>query len=222
MRAVQWVAHTALQVATHTAGEQAQTAATTGGAMERDLIRVGETLFHAGQVALRTAAHIGGEILQTTITVGQAAIRIAVILAETIPYLIKAAIMAMDAMADIPYVGPALAIAAAGAIIAAGAGLMSRDDGGPGEPGQVYHIGRGAQDEIFVPHTAGTFFAKNQWSYADAKSPASGGDGSGAKPVNLHFYDSRPHPRDYLNSSEGENHVVNITSKNRLKIGIQT
>ncbi|HVU07863.1 MAG TPA: hypothetical protein VHG89_04890 [Verrucomicrobiae bacterium] len=40
--------------------------------------------------------------------------------------------------------------------------------------------------------------------------------------VNLHFYDSRPHPRDFLASSEGENMVVNIARKNRIKIGIGT
>jgi hypothetical protein len=141
-------------------------------------VRIGETLFHIGQVALRTAAHVAGEILQTTMTIAQSAIRVATILAEAVPYLIKAAIMAMDAMADIPFVGPVLAIAAAGAIIAAGAGLMSRDSGGPGEPGQVYHIGRGAQDEIFVPHSAGTFYPKGQWSATQAVAPGSGVGGA--------------------------------------------
>ena len=40
--------------------------------------------------------------------------------------------------------------------------------------------------------------------------------------VNLHFYDSRPHPRDFLSSSEGENMVVNIARKHRVKIGVGT
>lgn len=40
--------------------------------------------------------------------------------------------------------------------------------------------------------------------------------------VNLHFYDDRPHPRDYLSSGEGEQQVINIARKNRLKIGVGT
>jgi hypothetical protein len=40
--------------------------------------------------------------------------------------------------------------------------------------------------------------------------------------LNFHFYDERPHPRDYLNSPVGETHVVNIARKNREKIGIGT
>ncbi|MGA2787019.1 MAG: hypothetical protein ABSF60_05780, partial [Verrucomicrobiota bacterium] len=49
-----------------------------------------------------------------------------------------------------------------------------------------------------------------------------GAGGSKGSPVNLHFYDSRPHPKDFLASSEGENMVVNIARKNRLKIGVGT
>ena len=54
---------------------------------------------------------------------------------------------------------------------------------------------------------------------------SSGGGAAGGQknsPVNLHFYDSRPHPKDFLASSEGENMVVNIARKNRLKIGVGT
>jgi hypothetical protein len=40
--------------------------------------------------------------------------------------------------------------------------------------------------------------------------------------VNLHFYDQRPHPKDFLASGEGQNMIVNIARKNRLKIGIGT
>ncbi len=52
-------------------------------------------------------------------------------------------------------------------------------------------------------------------------SDRSGGGRGGRSekfPFFRHFYDSRPHPKDFLASSEGENMVVNIARKNRLKI----
>lgn len=42
-------------------------------------------------------------------------------------------------------------------------GLFSRDSGGRGSKGQPYLIGTGAQPEMFVPDTAGTFVPANQW-----------------------------------------------------------
>ena len=174
MQSAKFVANTLFRTAVHTAGEETQTTATAGGAVQRGMIRVGETVLHGVQVGIRVAAHVAGEILQTTITVVQSAIRIAVILAETIPYLIKAAIEAIAAFADIPYVGPALGIAAAGAIIAAGAGIMSRDSGGRGEAGQVYAIGTGAQPEYYIPDSAGSFYPRGMIS----QLAAAGGGGS--------------------------------------------
>lgn len=38
-----------------------------------------------------------------------------------------------------------------------------RDSGGRGSPGKAYAIGTGAQPELFIPDTAGTFVPKNQW-----------------------------------------------------------
>lgn len=38
-----------------------------------------------------------------------------------------------------------------------------RDSGGPGMPGQAYAIGTGAQPELFIPDTAGTFVPRDQW-----------------------------------------------------------
>lgn len=39
----------------------------------------------------------------------------------------------------------------------------SRDSGGRGVPGQAYAIGKGAQPELFIPDTAGTFVPKDMW-----------------------------------------------------------
>jgi len=94
------------------------------GSLARRMIALGETIWHGIQVAVRTAAHMEGETLQTGITIVQSGLRIASSLAETMASIVKAAAGAMSAMASIPYVGPILAIAAMGAIIAAGARLM--------------------------------------------------------------------------------------------------
>src|SRR5690606_19946265 len=39
----------------------------------------------------------------------------------------------------------------------------SRDSGGRGQKGRAYMIGRGAQPEMFVPDTSGTFLPAQQW-----------------------------------------------------------
>ena len=44
-----------------------------------------------------------------------------------------------------------------------GGGAPIRDSGGSGMPGQPYLIGRGAQPELFVPDTAGTFYPRDEW-----------------------------------------------------------
>ena len=40
--------------------------------------------------------------------------------------------------------------------------------------------------------------------------------------LNQHFYDKRPHPRDYLNTAEGQHQLVELSRKLRLQIGIPT
>ena len=208
MMAVRWMA-----------GELGMTAATTAGGSARNASRLSETIFHLAQVAFRIASHVAGEIASTVVTIAQSAIRVGVILAETFAYVIKAAVEAMAAMADIPYVGPVLAVAAAAAIIAAGVGLMSRDSGGPGEAGRAYAIGTGAQPEIFVPHSAGTFYPRSQVATMAGGSNSKGANVEGHK-VNVHIYGVPPHPRDFLASSEGENMIVNIAAKRKTDIGI--
>jgi hypothetical protein len=43
------------------------------------------------------------------------------------------------------------------------AGLATRDSGGRGKPGQAYAIGTGAQPELFVPDSHGTFMPRDKW-----------------------------------------------------------
>ncbi len=108
-----------------------------------------------------TAAHVAGEGVKTTATVtgagiraGAAATETAVEHTSTLGKLANAAIGAMSAMASIPYVGPILAIAAAGAIIAMGVKLMKREHGGPVKKGESYLVGE-KRPEVFVPDQDG-------------------------------------------------------------------
>jgi hypothetical protein len=146
---VQTAAHTTAQVGIHAGGEAAKTTATAAGASSRGGIRLFETIFHGIQVGIRVVAHVAGEILMTGITVAQSAIRLGMLLAESIAYIIKAAVAAMSAVAQIPFVGPVLAIAALAAILAAGFGALGKGfaeggytgAGGKYEPAGIVHRG---------------------------------------------------------------------------------
>jgi hypothetical protein len=141
-------AMTGVQVGTHAAGETAKTGSTLMGSLARRIIALGETIWHGIQVAVRTAAHLAGETLQTGITIINSGERIVCDAAETAANIVKAAAGAMSAMASIPWVGPVLAIAAMGAIIAAGASLMKgfavggfTDPGSRDRPAGIVHAG---------------------------------------------------------------------------------
>jgi hypothetical protein len=67
----------------------------------------------------------------------------------------------------------------AGGAISGAAGWVGdqlRDSGGPGAAGETYLIGRGAQPELFVPRSAGTFYPADSYALAGGSS-SGGGDG---------------------------------------------
>lgn len=111
----------------------------------QSLIQIGlqmaaQKVIEAGLLAF----HIGAETTKTTATVTGAGIRAAAQTTETaatktsaLAKLADAAIGAMKSMSSIPYVGPILAIAAMGAILAAGYKLISGgfESGGYTSPG---------------------------------------------------------------------------------------
>jgi hypothetical protein len=76
--------------------------------------------------AAKTGIHVAAEATQTTTTVTGAATRSTANAGEGMSWLVKAAIQAMNAMASIPYVGPVLAVVAAGAVLAAGMALLGK------------------------------------------------------------------------------------------------
>ncbi len=143
-------AFTTTDVAAHAAGEAAKTGISATGAVARKGINLGETLFSVAQWIIRTTAHLIGETTNTAVTLVQTAIRLPLILLETGAFLAKAAIGAMSAMASIPYVGPVLAIAAMGAIVAAGSKVMHGFESGGATGGQRGRIAGFVHGEEFV------------------------------------------------------------------------
>lgn len=97
-------------------------------------------------------------------------------------------------------------------------------EGGRPDVGKVALVGERGP-ELFIPDTAGTVIPAHQ----TAAILQGRGDAGGGSNVNVeghkitqHFYDSRPHPRDYLASSQGEQQFIDLARKNRTKIGIGT
>lgn len=113
-------------VGIHAAAETAKTGVTATGATARGGIRVAETIFSGIQVAFSAAFHIASEVAKTAATVAGTAIRIPLIIVEAGAAVIQAAVEALAALAGIPYVGPFLAIAMAGTILALGASMVKK------------------------------------------------------------------------------------------------
>jgi hypothetical protein len=97
-------------------------------------------------------------------------------------------------------------------------------EGGRPDVGKVALVGERGP-ELFVPDTAGTIIPAHE----TASILQGRGDAGGYSPTptrgntnNFHFWDSRPHPADYLNSSQGANHIIQIVRGNRQRIGVGT
>jgi hypothetical protein len=232
------LANVEARVAAQEMGEAQQTAATGGGSIARGLLRVGETVFHGIQVGLRVAAHFGAEILMTAVSLAQSAIRIGVILAEAVVWLIQAAFKGASSVADVPYVGPILAVLAMGAIIAAGVEAMGGFQSGgytgdgphDGVAGRVHYgefvmsapaVTRLGADNLKDLHTGNASIVRR----GAASSLPGGIGGSPGSPggvtsvVNLSFHDTERSARQYLSTQNGENHVIDIVNRNRHRIG---
>jgi hypothetical protein len=227
---------TGAETAIHTGGEVAKTTATAAGATARTGIGLGETIMHGLQVAWRTATHIAGEVAKTASTILNAGIRIGTIIAESIAYVFQAAIGAMAAMASIPYVGPILAVLAAGAMVAGGMALVG-NIGGFAEGGPVSGAGTGTSDSIPAWLSNGEYVmpAAMTAKYRPlldsmrngtlnpgqlAAAPGSGGGGGATlnSAVNMAFFDSRPSAEQWAKSSEGEAHFVDVAQRNFHRI----
>lgn len=127
--------------------------------MKHTIMAVVGNLFRVADVAGHTTA----ETAKTTATATGAGARIGLGMKEGFVSIFKAGAGAMEAMAKIPYVGPFLAIAALGAVVAAGVGLAGRiakgfskgghtGDGDRDEPAGVVHKGEWVAPKWMVKH----------------------------------------------------------------------
>ena len=135
-------------------GQAAQTGATAAGASARTGISLTETIIHGIHKGIQVAVHIGAEVMKTAATIAGAATRMATVLLESMASIIAAAAGAMAAMASIPYVGPFLAAAAAGTMIALGIGLVAKIGKGLKSGG---YTGDGGEDQVTGYHHAGEY-----------------------------------------------------------------
>jgi len=131
---------------------------------------------------------------------------------------------------DLLWYTPAIlsAIATAGVTAEAAPALVDAAMFGFAEGG---YTGAGAKDDVAgLVHRGEYVFpqsAVDRLGVGTLSAIAGGAAPSGSSvvqghKVNLHFYDERPHPKDFLATSAGENMIVNIARKNRLKIGVGT
>jgi hypothetical protein len=203
----------------HVATENSMTAATTMGGVQRNAVRMMETVFHGVMVALRVAAHFAGELACTAVTVAQTIIRAG-------KYLITAAIGAMQAMANIPYVGPILAVVAAAGIIAAGMAMMKGfAEGGRPAVGQMAMVGERGP-ELFVPDTAGTIIPAAQTASllrgsggrAISGGASGGGSGGQTRVSNYIYHDRAKMARDIEQDDAHEKWVADVAARTVQKM----
>lgn len=240
---------TASQVGIHAAGEGAKTGSSTLGALWRKAIVFGETVWHGIQVGIRTAAHIAGEIAKTAITLAMVPVRIAATVLEIGKELILAGIKAMSAMAGIPVVGPILAVAALGAIIAAGVGAMKGFakggiiDGGE----QIIRVNEQGTEAVLnhqafrtfgpdfidglnhgqllldaVPASAVSSYSPAYSAAAPATPSAAPGATStnvSASPVSIAFFDDEPKARAWAESAPGQRTLARLSKRQALRFG---
>jgi hypothetical protein len=234
----QTAAATGTKTAIHATGEGAQTTATAAGATARTGIGLGETIMHGLHVAWRTAVHIAGEVAKTASTILNAGIRIGTIIAESIAYVFQAAIGALAAMASIPYVGPILAVVAAGAMVGAGMAMVG-NIAGFAEGGPVTGPGTGKSDSIPAWLSNGEYVmpADKTAQYRPlldsmregtlspghlAAAPASGGraeaaQAGGSIPISIGLM-GHMSPEQWAASQEGQAFILDIVARNIHRI----
>lgn len=218
-------------VTQHAVAEEEKTIVSAASSLERQAIYLAETVFHGVMVALRLAAHIAGEAAATAITAVQA-------VARAFYYAVVAAIGAMGAEAAIPYVGPALAIAAAGAILGVAHGLMGgfaeggyTGNGHPSEIAGVVHRGEYVIPASRVnPSSMPLLHAIRNGELAGLAAPHSGAAGTFAPPQrsggapastgqqhithNAIYMDKQKMVNELSQSDAHEKYIVDVMARN--------
>lgn len=151
----------------------------------------------------RTAASVKGASARSGAALGEAS-------AEAVDTGAKAA----GSVADIPYVGWALAIAAFGSIIAmvASASSNARALGGPVASGQPYLVGERGP-ELFVPSNSGTVLNNSRTMEML--------DGGGA-PIMAFVFDSQAAAQRFAQSNQNRRIIIETVKDARVDLGLPT
>lgn len=235
------------EVSVHATAETTKTGATMFGAIGRGVIRLGETIYHGILTVVKVAAHLAGEAAMTAGTIFNAAIRMPITLLEAGKDLIGAAFKAAKAVADIPFVGPILAIAAMATIIGAGVKYMGGfEEGGMLHGGpQLIQVNENGQESILNARAtamlgedtinamnAGYFDLESRMAsrvmevpqssshMAPSMGQQSGSQGTGQ--VSIILVDSRNSQaaRDFMESSSGRAIIVEVVRDQKVEVGI--
>jgi len=184
------------------------------GSLARQGWHLAETVFHGLMVAVRVAAHIAGEVLSTAITLANAILRAGY-------YLITAIIGAMSAEAQIPYVGPILAVVAAAAIAAGAAAMGGFAAGGYTGTGPVDEVaGVVHRGEFVIPASAvsrvgvGNLESIRNGSFRsmDSASPAAS---SAANKTSVYTFMDPRQMADHLEKNDDhEKYIVDVMRRN--------
>ena len=175
------------------------------------------------------AIHVATESGMTAATLAKSALRIFAGLKEAGVWVVKTAVKAASSVADIPYVGWALALAALAGVIAAGKSAIdgAREKGGPVSSGSTYLVGEKGP-ELFTAGASGQIFSadKTAQMLSGASMMSQGRDGASINVpeprVEIHYVNTEAQVRRIMESSVGKKIVVKHIDGSRGELGMNT
>jgi hypothetical protein len=174
---------------------------------------------HTVMLLIHTLTETG----MTSVTRINSAERGAANVKEGLQTLWKAATKAADAVADVPYVGPILAVAAFAAIMAMGLAAMAFAEGGRPPVGQVALVGERGP-ELFVPDRPGMIVPNHAMDgFLASRGGSSGGGGNGpggGGEIHQHFavLTTESQLPNWTRQSHGEQWVIDTVRRNAHRI----
>jgi hypothetical protein len=213
------------QTASFVLGENTKTAAALAGAAKRGAAWVAETSASLAAIGKQVAVYVAGQVAMTASALARSAVRIGAALKEAGAWVIQAAVKAASAVADIPYVGWALALAALAGVAAAGYKAIdgARAGGGPVWRDGAFVVGERGP-ELFVPDQDGTILNNTDTMRVmrAGTTPATGGGESETRVKVVVVSDLQQAMREVLNSAFGEQVIVQTVNGKRLDMGFPT
>lgn len=138
-------------------------------------------------------------------------------IAQTVMSTYEGAQKAYTALAGIPYIGPALGAAAAGAAIAGGMARVAqirssggRAMGGPVQAGGMYRINETGAPEVFNGANGRQYMLPNQRGDVVSNKDATSSEGGGQVVVSVNLYQDPGKAGTVNQRREGENEMIDI------------